>query len=173
MHVDYSFTDFSIHSFFHSFFDLRTYPIFMVGAVDDPKNGENLLHQMRRNFGTSFSICEQFLFVRTNEHDRLMFPFIERTGIVAFHVRPSHWYVSFRPFRPVLPSPPFYVTMFHICLIWSNNSIWYLFDSICSKQGDRLDSGEQRCLASCQDQYLEIRNQVQQSLEQRQANGMM
>ena len=41
------------------------------------------------------------------------------------------------------------------------------------RQGDRLDSREQSCLASCQDQYLEIRNQVQRALEQRQANGMM
>jgi len=40
-------------------------------------------------------------------------------------------------------------------------------------KGDRLDSREQSCLASCQDQYLEIRSQVQQALEQRQANGMM
>ncbi len=36
-------------------------------------------------------------------------------------------------------------------------------------QGDRLDSREQSCMASCQDQYLETRSQVQQALEQRQS----
>ena len=41
------------------------------------------------------------------------------------------------------------------------------------KKGDRLDSREQSCMAACQDQYLETRNQVQTALEQRQTNSMM
>mmetsp|Transcript_18067 Transcript_18067/g.41640 ORF Transcript_18067/g.41640 Transcript_18067/m.41640 type:complete len:86 (-) Transcript_18067:1483-1740(-) len=47
------------------------------------------------------------------------------------------------------------------------------FSKCAGTSGDRLDSREQSCLASCQDQYLEIRNQVQQALEHRQANGLM
>eukprot|EP00536_Pseudo-nitzschia_multiseries_P009217 jgi/Psemu1/257951/estExt_Genewise1Plus.C_2520065 len=47
------------------------------------------------------------------------------------------------------------------------------FTKCAGTSGDRLDSSEQRCLASCQDQYLEIRNQVQQALQQRQNSTMM
>mmetsp|Transcript_49285 Transcript_49285/g.55082 ORF Transcript_49285/g.55082 Transcript_49285/m.55082 type:complete len:86 (-) Transcript_49285:220-477(-) len=47
------------------------------------------------------------------------------------------------------------------------------FTKCAGTSGDRLDSREQSCMASCQDQYLETRNQVQKSLEQRQNNGMM
>jgi hypothetical protein len=36
-------------------------------------------------------------------------------------------------------------------------------------KGDRLDSREQSCMASCQDQYFETRNQVQKALESRQS----
>mmetsp|Transcript_510 Transcript_510/g.1441 ORF Transcript_510/g.1441 Transcript_510/m.1441 type:complete len:86 (-) Transcript_510:538-795(-) len=42
------------------------------------------------------------------------------------------------------------------------------FTKCAGTSGDRLDSREQSCLASCQDQYLETRTQVQQALEQRQ-----
>ena len=46
------------------------------------------------------------------------------------------------------------------------------FTKCAGTSGDRLDSREQACMASCQDQYLETRQQVQQSLEQRQNNSM-
>ena len=36
-------------------------------------------------------------------------------------------------------------------------------------QGDRLDSKEQYCLASCQDRYLDIRKAVGDSLEKKQS----
>lgn len=35
-------------------------------------------------------------------------------------------------------------------------------------QGDRLDSREQSCLASCQDRYLEARAHVEDALQKRQ-----
>jgi hypothetical protein len=37
-------------------------------------------------------------------------------------------------------------------------------------QGDRLDSKEQYCLASCQDRYLDIRKAVGDSLEKKQSS---
>lgn len=37
-------------------------------------------------------------------------------------------------------------------------------------QGERLDSREQSCMASCQDQYLETRAQIQKALEARQSS---
>jgi len=37
-------------------------------------------------------------------------------------------------------------------------------------KGDRLDSKEQACMASCQDRYLEVREQVVSALEKRQSN---
>ncbi|OEU10627.1 zf-Tim10_DDP-domain-containing protein [Fragilariopsis cylindrus CCMP1102] len=46
------------------------------------------------------------------------------------------------------------------------------FTKCAGTSGDRLDSREQSCIASCQDQYLETRDQVQKSLQQRQSNGM-
>eukprot|EP00934_Nitzschia_sp_Nitz4_P005086 Nitzschia sp. Nitz4//scaffold11_size288233//16925//17277//NITZ4_000728-RA/size288233-snap-gene-0.3-mRNA-1//1//CDS//3329533936//5076//frame0 len=46
------------------------------------------------------------------------------------------------------------------------------FNKCAGTSGDRLDSREQSCMASCQDQYFETRNQVQQALEQRQTSGM-
>mmetsp|Transcript_2365 Transcript_2365/g.6855 ORF Transcript_2365/g.6855 Transcript_2365/m.6855 type:complete len:88 (+) Transcript_2365:63-326(+) len=46
------------------------------------------------------------------------------------------------------------------------------FTKCAGTSGDRLDSREQSCMASCQDQYLETRGQVQQALEQRQSSGM-
>ena len=35
-------------------------------------------------------------------------------------------------------------------------------------QGDKLDSREQSCMASCQDRYLDTRAQVQEALQKRQ-----
>mmetsp|Transcript_19039 Transcript_19039/g.30721 ORF Transcript_19039/g.30721 Transcript_19039/m.30721 type:complete len:83 (+) Transcript_19039:177-425(+) len=46
------------------------------------------------------------------------------------------------------------------------------FNKCAGTSGERLDSREQSCMASCQDQYLETRAQVQKSLEQRQSSGM-
>ncbi|KAG7366896.1 cyclin-like protein [Nitzschia inconspicua] len=46
------------------------------------------------------------------------------------------------------------------------------FNKCAGTSGDRLDSREQSCMASCQDQYFETRSQVQKSLEQRQSSGM-
>ena len=37
-------------------------------------------------------------------------------------------------------------------------------------KGDRLDTREQACMASCQDRYLDTRLQVQNALEKRQAS---
>jgi len=42
------------------------------------------------------------------------------------------------------------------------------YDKCAGSSGDKLDSREQACLASCQDKYLETRAQVQAALEQRQ-----
>mmetsp|Transcript_10164 Transcript_10164/g.29654 ORF Transcript_10164/g.29654 Transcript_10164/m.29654 type:complete len:88 (+) Transcript_10164:115-378(+) len=46
------------------------------------------------------------------------------------------------------------------------------FNKCAGTSGDRLDSREQSCMASCQDQYLETRTQVQSALEHRQSSGM-
>ena len=40
------------------------------------------------------------------------------------------------------------------------------------RQGDKLDSREQSCMAMCQDRYLETRAQVQETLMKRQGNDM-
>ena len=40
--------------------------------------------------------------------------------------------------------------------------------SLLFPQGDKLDSREQACLASCQDRYLETRTHVQEALQKRQ-----
>ncbi len=42
------------------------------------------------------------------------------------------------------------------------------FEKCAGVQGDRLDSKEQACLASCQDRFLDVRKAVQDSLEKRQ-----
>lgn len=39
-------------------------------------------------------------------------------------------------------------------------------------QGDRLDSKEQACLASCQDRYFDARSAVQEAIQKRQNTGM-
>ena len=49
---------------------------------------------------------------------------------------------------------------------------YHIYIHFLKLKGDRLDSREQSCIASCQDQYLETRDQVQKSLQQRQSNGM-
>ncbi|KAL3788530.1 hypothetical protein HJC23_006568 [Cyclotella cryptica] len=43
------------------------------------------------------------------------------------------------------------------------------FDKCVGTSGDRLDSKEQYCLASCQDRYLDVRKAVGESLEKRQS----
>ncbi|EJK69952.1 hypothetical protein THAOC_08741 [Thalassiosira oceanica] len=42
------------------------------------------------------------------------------------------------------------------------------FAKCAGTSGDRLDTKEQSCLASCQDRYLDVRKAVQDSLEKRQ-----
>jgi len=59
-----------------------------------------------------------------------------------------------------------------IFLIEIPKRLTYCIFSYHTTKGDRLDSREQSCMASCQDQYLETRAQVQQALEQRQNTGM-
>ncbi|KAL3792837.1 hypothetical protein ACHAWO_013952 [Cyclotella atomus] len=44
------------------------------------------------------------------------------------------------------------------------------FDKCTGTSGDRLDSKEQYCLASCQDRYLDIRKAVGDSLEKKQSS---
>lgn len=39
-------------------------------------------------------------------------------------------------------------------------------------QGDRLDTKEQACLASCQDRYFDVRAAVQDAIHKRQEKGM-
>jgi hypothetical protein len=43
------------------------------------------------------------------------------------------------------------------------------FTKCAGTSGDKLDRSEQSCMANCQDQYLETRSKVQESLEQRQS----
>mmetsp|Transcript_13064 Transcript_13064/g.22195 ORF Transcript_13064/g.22195 Transcript_13064/m.22195 type:complete len:84 (-) Transcript_13064:2019-2270(-) len=45
------------------------------------------------------------------------------------------------------------------------------FKKCAGTSGDRLDSREQSCMASCQDRYLDTRAQVQEALQKRQANS--
>ena len=42
------------------------------------------------------------------------------------------------------------------------------YDKCAGTSGDKLDSREQACLASCQDRYLETRTHVQEALQKRQ-----
>lgn len=42
------------------------------------------------------------------------------------------------------------------------------FEKCAGTSGDKLDSGEQRCMASCQDRYLDVRGAVQEALQKRQ-----
>ena len=42
------------------------------------------------------------------------------------------------------------------------------FDKCAGTSGDRLDSREQGCMASCQDRYLDARGAVQEALQKRQ-----
>mmetsp|Transcript_24694 Transcript_24694/g.35429 ORF Transcript_24694/g.35429 Transcript_24694/m.35429 type:complete len:84 (+) Transcript_24694:61-312(+) len=44
------------------------------------------------------------------------------------------------------------------------------FEKCAGTSGDRLDNREQACMASCQDRYLEVREQVMKALEKRQEN---
>mmetsp|Transcript_34325 Transcript_34325/g.74485 ORF Transcript_34325/g.74485 Transcript_34325/m.74485 type:complete len:85 (-) Transcript_34325:316-570(-) len=39
---------------------------------------------------------------------------------------------------------------------------------VTTSSGDRLDSREQGCMASCQDRYLDVRTVVQEALQKRQ-----
>jgi Tim10/DDP family zinc finger len=39
-------------------------------------------------------------------------------------------------------------------------------------KGDRLDTKEQACLASCQDRYFDVRAAVQDAIHKRQEKGM-
>mmetsp|Transcript_10508 Transcript_10508/g.15307 ORF Transcript_10508/g.15307 Transcript_10508/m.15307 type:complete len:87 (-) Transcript_10508:252-512(-) len=42
------------------------------------------------------------------------------------------------------------------------------FEKCAGTSGDKLDSREQSCMASCQDRYLDTRAQVQEALAKRQ-----
>jgi len=42
------------------------------------------------------------------------------------------------------------------------------FEKCAGTSGDKLDSSEQRCMASCQDRYLDVRGAVQEALQKRQ-----
>jgi len=44
------------------------------------------------------------------------------------------------------------------------------FEKCAGTSGDRLDSREQSCMASCQDRYLDVRQQVMHALEKRQSS---
>jgi len=44
------------------------------------------------------------------------------------------------------------------------------FEKCAGTSGDRLDNREQACMASCQDRYLEVREQVMKALVKRQEN---
>mmetsp|Transcript_1543 Transcript_1543/g.2797 ORF Transcript_1543/g.2797 Transcript_1543/m.2797 type:complete len:87 (-) Transcript_1543:216-476(-) len=46
------------------------------------------------------------------------------------------------------------------------------FDKCVGTTGDRLDSKEQACLASCQDRYFDARAAVQEAIQKRQSSGM-
>mmetsp|Transcript_13038 Transcript_13038/g.12674 ORF Transcript_13038/g.12674 Transcript_13038/m.12674 type:complete len:87 (-) Transcript_13038:251-511(-) len=46
--------------------------------------------------------------------------------------------------------------------------ISHCFKKCAGSSGDKLDSREQSCMASCQDRYLDTRAQVQEALEKRQ-----
>ena len=42
------------------------------------------------------------------------------------------------------------------------------FEKCDGTSGDKLDTSEQRCMASCQDRYLDVRGAVQEALQKRQ-----
>ena len=44
--------------------------------------------------------------------------------------------------------------------------------SLSLSKGDRLDSKEQACLASCQDRYFDARAAVQEAIQKRQNSGL-
>lgn len=56
-------------------------------------------------------------------------------------------------------------------LLFSHHNVCSML-CFCYKQGDKLDSREQSCMAVCQDRYLETRAQVQETLMKRQGNAM-
>ena len=49
-------------------------------------------------------------------------------------------------------------------------NVWKIWNILCY-QGNKLDSSEQRCMAQCQDRYLDVRQQVQEALQKRQGWG--
>jgi hypothetical protein len=65
---------------------------------------------------------------------------------------------------PDRPSPIHY--------IWISGYLDIYLYIFAYSQGDKLDSREQSCMASCQDRYLEARAQVQETLMKRQGGPM-
>lgn len=49
------------------------------------------------------------------------------------------------------------------------NMTEHCFKLCAGTSGDRLDSREQSCMASCQDRYLDTRQQVQEAIQKRES----
>lgn len=58
-----------------------------------------------------------------------------------------------------------------VFVFWKSGALNSQFVSL-ALQGDRLDSKEQACLASCQDRYFDCRAAVQDAIQKRQNTGM-